>query len=226
MKKKKPIIKRDQYTNLFSQEKWQKLEDGTDNNVFRDALKIALETRTLEINLYWKRSTYFVAFISVVFIGFYNVDGKEQLLKTLLAGLGFLLSVLWYAANRASKFWQENWEAHIKELSIKLGIPIFGIIKKPEHAWREMLSNYPYSVSKINQMISILISIAWIFILIPEVYISLGVSTSCCKLLTVIITLIVCSTLSWVLLHICRNFAASDLEIGSNDFFDNYSESQ
>lgn len=132
MKKKKPIIKRgDHYINLFSQEKWQKQKGGTDNDVFREALKIALETRTLEINLYWKRSAYFVAFISVVFIGYYTVSSDQKLLKTTLAGMGFLLSILWYAANRASKFWQENWEAHIKELSIKLGIPIFGIIKKP-----------------------------------------------------------------------------------------------
>lgn len=223
MKKKKPIIKRgDQYISLFSQKKWQKQADGIDNDVFREALKIALETRTLEINLYWKRSAYFVAFISVVFIGYYKIGCNEHLLKTLLAGMGFLLSVLWYAANRASKFWQENWEAHIKELSIKLGIPIFGIIKKPQHAWLKMLSHYPYSVSRINQMFSMLISIAWMFVLIPEVSTSFGASTNCCKLLAAVITFLACAVLSWALLFGCRNFAAIDLEENSEDFFDNY----
>ena len=102
-----------------------------------EALKIALDTRKFEIGLYWKRTGYFVLFIGAVFVGYYTILSSDKIEKEqqewlllLLAALGYLLSLLWYMANRGSKFWQENWEAHIEELSTHLGVPIFGIIKR------------------------------------------------------------------------------------------------
>ena len=72
-------------------------------------------------------------------------------------------------ANRGSKFWQENWEAHIKELSTHLGVPIFGIIKRREHSIiRNPMQEYPFSVSKVNQMVSLIITFAWLLMLCKE----------------------------------------------------------
>lgn len=124
------------------------------------ALEIALDTRKFEIDLYWKRTAYFVLFISAVFIGYYKIiqtkDSiigiyQKEWLLLLLAALGFLLSLLWYIANRGSKFWQENWEAHIEQLSMYSGVPIFGIINRREHSIRNLMQEYPFSVSKVNQ---------------------------------------------------------------------------
>ena len=38
-----------------------------------EALEIALDTRKFEIELYWKRTGYFVLFIGAVFIGYYKI---------------------------------------------------------------------------------------------------------------------------------------------------------
>ncbi len=165
MEKEKREISKEDYIKEYKKEKLEK------------ALEIALDTRKFEIGLYWKRTGYFVLFIGAVFIGYYKIMqtaessiGKYQKewLLLLLAALGFLLSLLWYMANRGSKFWQENWEAHIEELSTHLGIPIFGIIKSRKHSICNVMGQYPFSVSKVNQMVSFLITISWILIFIKE----------------------------------------------------------
>lgn len=139
------------------------------------ALKIALDTRKFEIELYWKRTGYFALFIGALFIGYYTILTSDKIAKEerknfllLLTGLGFLLSLLWYMVNRGSKFWQENWESHIEELSTHLGIPIFGIIKAPKHSIKNLMEEYPFSVSKINQMVSLIITCTWLLMFFKE----------------------------------------------------------
>lgn len=165
MGKKKQGIQKEDYIKLYNKGKLE------------EAFKIALDTRKFEIELYWKRTGYFVLFIGAVFVGYYTIinTAKESISKDqkewpllLLAALGFLLSLLWYMANRGSKFWQENWEAHIKELSTHLGVPIFGIIKRREHSIRNLMQEYPFSVSKVNQMVSLIITFTWLLILCKE----------------------------------------------------------
>lgn len=114
-------------------------------------------------------------FIGAVFVGYYKVlqisglsDSEKEWLLLLLAALGFLLSLLWYMANRGSKFWQENWEAHIEELSTEIGVPIFGIIKIHRDTKLNFMGLYPFSVSRINQMASLIITFSWLIILLKE----------------------------------------------------------
>lgn len=171
MEKEKREISKEDYIKEYKKEKLEK------------ALEIALDTRKFEIELYWKRTGYFVLFIGAIFVGYYKVlsisetsDSEKEWLLLLLSSLGFLLSLLWYMANRGSKFWQENWEAHIEELSTHLGIPIFGIIKSRKHSIYNVMGQYPFSVSKVNQMVSLLITISWILIFIKELSAKIDVS--------------------------------------------------
>ncbi|WP_455061307.1 RipA family octameric membrane protein [Prevotella fusca] len=166
MAENKGGISKEDYVNNFDEKKLE------------EAFQIALDTRKFEIDLYWKRTGYFVLFIGAVFVGYYRVlpisgssDSKKEWLLLLLSSLGFLLSLLWYMANRGSKFWQENWEAHIEDLSIGLGKPVFGIIKCNEHIIynpRHINKSYPFSVSKVNQMASLIITFSWLIILLKD----------------------------------------------------------
>lgn len=166
MKEKKRGISKEDYIDNFDEKKLE------------EAFQIALDTRKFEIDLYWKRTGYFVLFIGAVFVGYYRVlpisrssDSEKEWLLLLLSSLGFLLSLLWYMANRGSKFWQENWEAHIEDLSIKLRKPIFGIIKINEHTIynpKQFNKSYPFSVSKVNQMVSLIITFSWLIILLKD----------------------------------------------------------
>ena len=46
-------------------------------NSFKEALRFALEIRKFEIELYWKRGTYFWAFIAVAFAA-YGVTTRAE----------------------------------------------------------------------------------------------------------------------------------------------------
>lgn len=166
--------KRTAYDGNTTKEEIQKKE-APNKDLINKALEIALDTRKFEIELYWKRTGYFVLFIGAVFVGYYKVlqirelsDSEKEWLLLLLAALGFLLSLLWYMANRGSKFWQENWEAHIEELSTEIGVPIFGIIKIHRDTKLNFMGLYPFSVSRINQMASLIITFSWLIILLKE----------------------------------------------------------
>ena len=74
-------------------------EETSNKDLINKALEIALDTRIFEIELYWKRTGYFVLFIGAVFVGYYKtlqtdefIIGKYQKewLLLLLSSLGFL----------------------------------------------------------------------------------------------------------------------------------------
>ena len=69
MKEKKCGISKENYINNFDEKK------------LKEAFQIALETRKFEIELYWKRTAYFVLFISAVFIGYYKITKVSHPLK-------------------------------------------------------------------------------------------------------------------------------------------------
>ena len=224
MEKEKREISKEDYIKEYKKEKLEK------------ALEIALDTRKFEIGLYWKRTGYFVLFIGAVFIGYYKIMqtaessiGKYQKewLLLLLAALGFLLSLLWYMANRGSKFWQENWEAHIEELSTHLGIPIFGIIKSRKHSICNVMGQYPFSVSKVNQMVSLFITISWVLVFVKEVlsFPSLKIDLSFLKGNPFWIFIIVGLLIILLVIFQCRGFAAKTPKKRKNaDYFYNYGE--
>lgn len=211
MEKEKQGISKEDYIKLYNKGKLE------------EAFKIALDTRKFEIELYWKRTGYFVLFIGAVFVGYYNIintaeEGiskyQNEWLLLLLAALGFLLSLLWYMANRGSKFWQENWEAHIKELSTHLGVPIFGIIKSREHSIRNLMQEYPFSVSKVNQMVSLIITFAWLLMLCKEIGVSKLLENipffDCYKVLAGGIVIM----LSFLIIICCKGFVAKESRKG------------
>ena len=129
-------------------------------NAYEEASKI----RQFEIQLYWERTKYFWAFITTIYVAYYNVflniykqtNGKLPLL--VLAALGFIFSVAWVLSNKGSKHWQENWENHIDLLEDEVTGPLHKIYKSNS-----------FSVSKINQHLSYIISACSLGLLIFEI---------------------------------------------------------
>lgn len=131
--------------------------------------KIALETRSFEIKLYWQRTTYYWAFIAADIAAYALVYSKIESFSTLsyallaiLSVLGILFSCGWLLANRGSKFWQENWEGHMGLLIRAKYGPIFQTIALPKSKGFWGTGGYPYSVSRVNQWISIFVLFMWI----------------------------------------------------------------
>lgn len=147
----------------------------------RHALERALEIRKFEIDLYWKRATYFWTFIGLIFTayGYVVLDcskcedsrfGLNFELSYLLACLGFRFSLGWYFVNRASKAWQENWERHVDILEDEIVGPLYKTVIGRYDFWN-LRGPYFFSVSKINQLLALFVTLVWAFLLIRMLFI-------------------------------------------------------
>src|ERR1017187_1584406 len=140
------------------------------------ALEHALDIRKFEIELYWKRATYFWAFIGATFAGYgaaqaFSVAARTDL-SVLVSSLGVVFSFGWFCVNKGSKHWQENWENHVDMLEDGVAGPLYKIIlERPEaaglrqHAVGFITGPSALSVSKINQIISLFVTVLWLFLL-------------------------------------------------------------
>jgi hypothetical protein len=138
------------------------------------ALETALDIRKFEIELYWKRAAYFWAFIAAALIG-YTSTLKEGLDKTaapvFFANMGFAFSFAWLCINRGSKFWQGNWEKHVDLLEDNVQGPLYKVIAFEAPRKFKILKAFPFSVSKINQIISAYVAIFWFALVIKSLVI-------------------------------------------------------
>jgi hypothetical protein len=154
------------------------------SEIRKKALDIVLDIRKFEIELYWKRATYFWTFIGAALTGFIaiqQIKSSEATFWSVLIGcLGFVFSVAWYCVNRGSKQWQENWENHVDLLEDSEIGPLYKVVTgRPKHKkpfWHPMgwwprietliVGPGPFSVSKINQIVSLFVIFLWIGLVI------------------------------------------------------------
>jgi len=166
---------KDRMSQNYSQEQYNKdfKDDEKKNNA---ALDHALNIRKFEIELYWKRATYFWAFIGATLAGYGAVQASSIVTKNdlsvFLACLGIVFSFGWFCVNKGSKQWQENWENHVDLLEDDVTGPLYKVVlgrHKPESIKKRIshliTGPYKFSVSKINQMISLYVTILWIILL-------------------------------------------------------------
>ncbi|MBV4450632.1 hypothetical protein KM792_13350 [Clostridium tyrobutyricum] len=145
------------------------------------ALEYALDIRKFEIDLYWKRATYFWAFIAASFTAYFLLASKltptskisyaksanqYYLVMCVICLMGFVFSVALFCTNKGSKFWQNNWERHVDYLEDDIVGPLYKLVTNPLNMSRfKPTQAYPFSVSKINQILSSFILITWIIML-------------------------------------------------------------
>lgn len=109
--------------------------DGSPKSKREKAYERAAQTREFEIKLYWERARYFWAFITTIYVAYYNVlisvydktHGSFSLL--VLSGLGLFFTVAWILVSKGSRHWQENWERHINLLEDDVTGPLFKLYK-------------------------------------------------------------------------------------------------
>jgi hypothetical protein len=138
------------------------------------AYKLALEIRKFEIELYWKRATYFWTLIAATFAGYLALASSERSvlhpsLLFLVSCIGLVLSASWYLVNRGSKYWQENWERHVDSLEDEFAGPLYKMtISNEQFRWWKPWDGYPFSVSKVNQLTSFFAALVWLALAISS----------------------------------------------------------
>jgi len=126
------------------------------------ALNRSHEIRQFEIELYWKRATYFWLLQAAVFtgLGFIWKDGGKSIphvIPLALASLGLLTSAAGWLSAQGSKFWQENWERHIDMLEDEFE----GKLHKT--AWVGRMG-VRWSVSNINDRLILFFVAFWLLV--------------------------------------------------------------
>lgn len=132
-----------------------------------EAYKVVMDVRKFEIEMYWKRATYFWAFIVIAF-GAYGgvltakpesfIASIQNIALFTIACVGLVFSVAWYFVNRGSKFWQRNWEYHADLREDAVVGPIYKTVyEKADDRFFKLISAYPFSVSNINHILSLFV---------------------------------------------------------------------
>lgn len=161
-------ITKDEYLSLFPDDKMS----NSERKRFQ-ALKEAQKVRQFEIELYWKRTGFFWAFITIIYTAFFHVlckyiecSNKYALFVpciSALAGLGFFFSVAWHLVNKGSKFWQKNWEKHVSLLEKPEIGPLYDVYLNPKGTLRERwypTEAFDFSVTKVNMWASAIMIVA------------------------------------------------------------------
>lgn len=136
------------------------------------ALALALDIRKFEIELYWKRATYFWAFIAAAFAGYaltYKAATEPSpWLSFIFSALGVVFSFAWYLVNRGSKFWQNNWERHVDLLEDMTLGPLYKVVAVNTER-NPLTASKQFSVTKINQMLSLFVTLVWVVLFAKSV---------------------------------------------------------
>ncbi len=139
------------------------------------ALMFALDVRKFEIELYWKRATYFWVFTGAALAAYLaaltgkDLENRPQALL-LTSCIGLVFSVAWYFVNRASKFWQSNWEVHVDLLENKVNGPIYKTVLTKTAPWWKIHGSYAFSVSKINQLLSLFVASVFLLLVLNTLH--------------------------------------------------------
>jgi hypothetical protein len=152
----------------------QYLQEFVGGDRQKEALKQALDIRKFEIELYWKRATYFWVFIGAAMTAYFaltnSVGSNSGGLKNteavyFVTCLGLVFSVAWYFVNRGSKAWQENWELHVDLLEDAVMGPLYkSILRSREYCFWRLNRAYGFSVSKINHILSLFVIVMWLIL--------------------------------------------------------------
>lgn len=141
-----------------------------ESKLLKSAFAQVSDIRKFEIELYWKRATYFWALIAVAFAGYFSILASENMpdkffLALIVSCIGFVFTFAWFLSSRGSKYWQENWENHLDLLEDKVTGPLYKtLLERPGHinaAEKYVTGPLSLSVSKINQWVSVFVVFSW-----------------------------------------------------------------
>lgn len=80
---------------------------NTDDERQKRRYDVSLQTRALEIELFWKRSIFFLGFVASAFIAYAAFSGekaRDPYLSAIVSLFGFICSFSWILANKVFRF--------------------------------------------------------------------------------------------------------------------------
>nr|WP_129951599.1 hypothetical protein [Rahnella sp. RFA10(1/100)] len=160
------------------------------------ALDKAHDIRKFEIDLYWKRATYFFAFFTVITaaFGFLFTSSDFNFYAPAAALIGSLFSVCFYFVNVGSKYWQCNWEYIIDKLEIYVTGNLYKV-----YFYDTKIPQRP-SVSNINSLVSLIIIASWFLCFVASI-----IQTHGNNILYIALHLTAYALLNGLIIYFCSN---------------------
>ncbi len=167
------ITNSQQYYDHFKVENETGTINGNCSDKSKNALKYAYDIHKFEIELYWKRASYFWVLIGAALVAYIAVVASDsgnykRELSVVISCLGLVFSCAWLAVNKGSKFWQDHWENHVDMLEDEHIGPLYKIVFNNDKSFW----NYDggrFSVSRINLAVSFYVMFLWIGLLSASV---------------------------------------------------------
>jgi uncharacterized protein YutE (UPF0331/DUF86 family) len=143
----------------------------------KDLFQTTLGIRNFEIELFWKRSNYFLVLNTTIAVGYFS---KKIGYDLGVSFLGFWISCLWFAVTLGGKFWQSRWEQQLTDIERKLKLEFQLFTASPDnlkeqvrkslnnnnHSWHRILFDnlvlYRFSVSFMMTLLSFSFIILWL----------------------------------------------------------------
>ena len=177
------------------------LKGHTDNSLtLEKLLERAYDIRKFEIELYWKRASYFWGFLIAAFTAYFIVsDGSKfdqtSVTKLSVICIGFIFSLSWYYVNRGSLYWQYNYERMIEAIEESLEINFYKSNLINTSSRFDIFSAQPFALGRINIMVSLFICIIWfiflgLYFFYPNVTLSFDKEMDLGKVVLVLVTII------------------------------------
>jgi len=157
--------------------------NGSDREL--EFFKIIAEERRLEIGNFWTRSLFYWGFITASAVAYFQARGlasRVPLIESVVAHFGLFCSSCWFAVNRGSKFWQENWEHKVERYEAD-----WNLYRPVAPVQRKFLGAGKYSVTRITILLSLVTTLLWL-VPIVATYETFGIrlSTALCSVADVI----------------------------------------
>lgn len=143
-------------------------QDSVDHAPRWLALQRAHDIRKFEIELYWKRATYFFLLQAAILtaIGFALPGSKspgEPAFVVALGSLGYLCALSCHLAASGSRFWQRNWERHIDFLEREFEGNLYKAV------WTDGLKA-GWSVTRINEQLTWAFALMWLGLIAASLF--------------------------------------------------------
>jgi hypothetical protein len=132
------------------------------------AYETAVETRKLEIELFWSRSLFFWGFIASAFVAYATLRRFSSDISVVVACFGFVCSLAWSLGNRGGKFWQESWETKVERIEPSVTGPMFSQPESVQVHKNFWLRGRKFSVSKVAIALSDYTIVLWVSVIAWE----------------------------------------------------------
>ena len=143
---------------------------------------VALQCRNMEIELFWKRSSFYWVFVGAALVAYGVLYDKNPQIRIMIAAFGLLSSLAWFLGNIGSKWWIDNWEKKLGQY----GRPIIGDLFDIEDRPIDLFPGLPlrrFSVTRLAIFLSLFVCVLWCVIFAIELWSGLPIPPNGCRIL-------------------------------------------